>query len=359
MRKTKVTVLLLLMALTVSLLAGCGGKEEEKTKDGYAKKLYLYNWTEYIPQSVMDGFEKEYGIKVVESTFTSNEEMLAKLTAGGTGQYDMTIASNYVINAMKEQDLIEPIQMDQIKNVKYLDKSTLNQPFDKNNEYTIPYMTSFTVLCGNKKKLKELGVDIKSFNDLTNPKLKNNIVLVDDIREIAAMALKVKGYSSSTTKEDEIMSILPWLKKLAKNVKVYDADAPKSVMISNDVAVGLMYSMDAAMAIEENKDLDVIYTKEPAQKCLDNFVIIKGAKHAKEARLFIDYVLRPENYKKVLDEYYGVCINNGTKKLLDDHYLTNPGANVDQKELKRAEYIDDVKDSASIYDDLYTKLKTE
>ena len=68
MRKTKVTVLLLLMALTVSLLAGCGGKEEEKTKDGYAKKLYLYNWTEYIPQSVMDGFEKEYGIKVVEST---------------------------------------------------------------------------------------------------------------------------------------------------------------------------------------------------------------------------------------------------------------------------------------------------
>ena len=66
-------------------------------------------------------------------------------------------------------------------------------------------MTSFTVLCGNKKKLKELGVDIKSFNDLTNPKLKNNIVLVDDIREIAAMALKVKGYSSSTTKEDEII----------------------------------------------------------------------------------------------------------------------------------------------------------
>ena len=73
-------------------------------------------------------------------------------------------------------------------------------------------------------------------------------------------------------------------------MKVYDADAPKSVMISNDVAVGLMYSMDAAMAIEENKDLDVIYTKEPAQKCLDNFVITTRAKHAKEARLFIDYV---------------------------------------------------------------------
>ena len=109
--KKKGIVLALVAAFCMAALTGCGGGSDS------GEKLYLYNWTEYIPQEVYDAFEEETGIEVIESTFSSNEEMLAKLTAGGTGQYDMVVASNYVIKAMEEQGLIQELDKTQLENL--------------------------------------------------------------------------------------------------------------------------------------------------------------------------------------------------------------------------------------------------
>jgi len=349
--KRKLFAVLMIVIMCASIVTGCGPSDSKN-------KLYLYNWTEYIPQSVFEAFEKETGIKVVESTFSSNEELLAKLTAGGTSQYDMAIASNYIIKSMISQNLIQKIDKSKITNIGNLSKEVMGLPFDKNNDYTIPYMSTMTLIAVNKKKCKELGVEIKSFNDLLNPALKNNIVVVDDAREIIGVALKAQGQDANSKDQAVIKGTLPWLKKLIPNIKSYDSDSPKTALISNEVAVGIVYNLDAGVAIKENKDIDVVFTQEPCALSIDNFVITSGAKNKENAERFIDFIMRADIYKMILDTYPGVCINDAAKALLDDDYLKNAGSNVDPAQIAKATLIDDVGDAVETYDEVFTQMKT-
>ena len=199
--KKKGIVLALVAAFCMAALTGCGGGSDS------GEKLYLYNWTEYIPQEVYDAFEEETGIEVIESTFSSNEEMLAKLTAGGTGQYDMVVASNYVIKAMEEQGLIQELDKTQLENLGNISDAALGMNFDPENQYSIPFMGGITVIAYNTKMCEELGVTIEKFDDLLNPALENNMVVVDDVREIVGIALKAQGQDSNTTDQAVKMCI--------------------------------------------------------------------------------------------------------------------------------------------------------
>ncbi len=352
MRKKKSWALVFATGLLLSamLLAGCGGDKKE---------LYIYNWTEYMPQSVYDEFEEETGIHVVESTFSSNEEMLAKLKAGGVDQYDLIVASNYVIKAMEDGDMIQKIDKDKITNIDNISPSVLGMDYDPDNEYSIPYQATMTVLAVNQEKMKELGVTITSLNDLLNPALKNNLVVVDDSRELAGIALKATGEDDNTTDQTTIEGCLDWLLQLKDNIKAYDSDSPKTLLATNEVAAGLVYNIDAGQAIKQNDQITVVYTSEPCELSIDNFVISSQAKNKEYAEEFINFVHRPEVYKEILDEFPGVCLNDAAKELMDSSYLDNPGSNVDTSELERAHLIEDVGDAAAYYDDVFTKMKTD
>lgn len=112
-----------LAATMVFTMTACGSDSEEKTADGYAKEIYLYNWSEYMSEDVLNKFEEEYGIKVVETTFESNDEMLAKLMAGGGSEYDIAVPSNFYIESMKANDLLEPLDKDVITNYDNIDET--------------------------------------------------------------------------------------------------------------------------------------------------------------------------------------------------------------------------------------------
>ncbi len=348
MRKKIAAVMVIVLCM--GMLSACAKKSEDV--------VYIYNWTEYIPQEVYDLFEEETGIRVVESTFSSNEEMLAKLQAGGNSQYDLVIASNYVINAMLNEKMIQKIDKANIKNISNINPSVMGMEFDPNNDYSIPYMSTMTVIAVNREKCEELGVTINSFNDLLNPALENNMVVVDDCREVVGVALKAQGQDANTTDQTVIEGALPWLLELKGNIKAYDSDSPKTLLASNEVAVGLVYNIDAGQAIEQNDQIDVIYTEEPCELSVDNFVVTANAENKENAERFIDFVHRPDVYKMILDEFPGVCINDAALDLLDDSYFDNAGSNVDGSELDRAHLIGDVGDAAEYYDDVFTKMKT-
>ncbi len=350
--KKRVMSLLVTVALGASILVGCGNSGADQ------EKLYVYNWTEYIPQSIYDAFEEETGIKVVEATFTSNEEMLAKITAGGSGQYDIIIASNYVVESMVEQEMIQEINKENITNFDNLSEESTGLSFDPDNTYSIPYMGGITLVAINTQKCEELGVTITELDDLLNPALENNIVAVDDVREIVALALKAQGEDANTQDEAVIEATLPWLQEFNKNVKAYDSDSPKTLLISNEVAVGVVYNTDIGAAIDENENIQVISTVEPGEMSIDNFVITAGSQNKENAELFIDFMLRPEIYKIALEEFPGLCVNDAALEILDDSYLNNPGSNVDAEEIERAHLIEDVGEAVSIYDEVFTKMKT-
>jgi spermidine/putrescine transport system substrate-binding protein len=326
---------------------------------GGPKVLNIYNWTEYMPQSVYEQFEKETGIHPVESTFSSNEEMLAKLEAGGTGQYDMVVASTYIVPLMEQKGFIQKIDKSQISNFKNITPAVLGTSTDPGNDYTVPYMATMTVIAVNKQKIEKLGVTIKSLNDLLNPALKNNLVVVDDARELVDAALKANGKDPDSKDEATVEGMLPWLQKLKPNIKIFDSDSPKTALITNEVAAGLVYNLDAAEAIAGNSQIALVYTTEPCEAAVDNFVITSTSKHKDYAEEFINFVHRPDIYKQIAQAYPAVCLNDEAKKIMGSDFLDNPGSNVDEGQLARAHFTQDVGDAATYYDDVYTKMKSE
>lgn len=353
----KTICLALSMLMTAGVMTGCGSDNTQTADSGEANKLYVYNWSEYMPQEVYDLFEEETGIEVVETTFSSNEEMLAKLVAGGTEQYDLIVASNYVIPAMQEQNLIKELDISNIENFDNLYDIYKGMDFDPENKYSVPYMATMTVIAVNEAKCNELGVEINSFNDLLDPKLEQNLVAVDDCREIVGIALKAMGEDPDTTDEATIKSTSDWLSQLAGNIKIYDSDTAFSSLATNDVAAGIVYNMDAALAIEENPDIKIVYTEEPCEISYDNFVLSATSQHQEEAEQFINFIHRPDVYKMCLDEFPAICLNEASYDLLDDSFYSNPGADCDRDEIARAHLIGDVGDAAAYYDEVFSGMK--
>ncbi len=345
-------VVIVALSLVLGLLGGCGGSQADREN-----KLYVYNWSEYIPEEVYQMFEDETGIEVVEAPFSSNEEMLAKMVAGGDEQYDIVVASNYVISAMKEQKLIQKLDISKIKNFANLTDAATGMDFDPKNEYSVPYMATITLLAVNEKKLNELGVTIDSYDDLLNPALKNNIVVPDDCREVVNMALKTLGEDPDSKDKATVKKAGAWLKKLAPNVKLYDSDTPFQALATNEVAVGLVYNMDAAKAMNANKDIKLVQVKEANEMAYDNFVISSKSKNKDAALKFINFIHKPEIYKKCLEEYPCVCLNKETIKIMDEKWLANPAANVDQGIIEKAHVTGDVGSAASYYDDVFAAMK--
>lgn len=348
----KMVTVLIVASMGVGLLAGCGSSAADKENT-----LYIYNWSEYIPQEVYDMFEEETGIHVQEATFSSNEEMLAKLVAGGTGEYDIIVASNYVIPAMVEQGLIQPLDVSAMENFKNLKPEVVGMDFDPENTYSVPYMATITLVAINTEKCKQLGVEIKGLNDLLNPALKNNIVVPDDSREVVNVALKALGLDPDSTDEDVINQASDWLKQLAPNVKLYDSDTPYVALATNEVAAGLVYNMDAAKAMALNENIKIVDVAEGNEIAYDNFVITADSTKKDKAQMFIDFIMRPEIYKICLEEYPCVSMNQAVTELMSDEFLNNPASNVSAEVLQKAHTIGDVGEAASYYDEVFSKMK--
>ena len=348
----KMVTVLIVFSMGVGLLAGCGSSAADKENT-----LYIYNWSEYIPQEVYEMFEEETGIHVVESTFSSNEEMLAKLVAGGTGDYDLIVASNYVIPAMIEQGLIQEFDGASLKNFGNLSASSVGMEFDPENQYSVPYMATITLLAVNKAKCQELNVEINGLDDLLNPALENNLVVPDDCREVVDAALKAIGEDPDSTDEATVEKASDWLSQLAPNVKLYDSDTPYTALATNEVAAGLVYNMDAAKAMQMNEDIEIVDLAEGNEIAYDNFVLASGSTKKDMAKQFIDFILRPDVYKICLEEYPCVCLNDKTLEMMDDEFLSNPASNVSAEVLSRAHVTGDVGEAATYYDNVFSKMK--
>ncbi|MHB1405987.1 MAG: polyamine ABC transporter substrate-binding protein [Desulfitobacteriaceae bacterium] len=364
MKRILSLVMVAFLAIGLVSLGGCGSSNTASTdtksgdttsKESYAKQINFFQWTEYTPQSVLDSFKDKYGITVKMANFSSNEEMIAKLQAGGLSEYDVVVPSNYVIKAMVAQNLIQTINKDNIPNFKNLDDSFLNRDFDPGNKYTVPYLSSPVVLAVNTKKETK---PITSYNDLLDPALKNQIVVVDDERPIIGAALLATGYSLNATNQNDLKDAENWLKKLRPNIKVFDADSPKTALITGECSVGLIYNGEAALAIKENPDIKIVWPKEGISGLtIDNFCIVKGTKHEKEAELFINYMLDPAVSKILSDEYPYTNPNKEAHSLLSKDYLDNPASNIPFDKIKNSELLDDVGSSLGQFDRIWTEFK--
>ncbi|MEK3788381.1 ABC transporter substrate-binding protein [Paenibacillus sp. FSL K6-1230] len=263
------------------------------SNQGYtsANTLTIYNWGDYIDPELLDRFQEETGITVIYQTFDSNEAMLTKIEQGGTS-FDVAIPSEYAISKMKEENLLIPLDHSQLPNLKHIDPRFLDLSFDLGNQHSIPYFWGTVGIVFNPELTE--GIEFNSWDDLWDPRLRNNILLADGAREVMGMGLNSLNYSLNDTEEAHLQEALTKLKQLAPNVKAVVGDEIKMLLANEEAAVGLVWSGDASEIMDQNEKLDYVVPEEGSNLWFDNMVIPKTATHVEAAHQFINFMLDPE-----------------------------------------------------------------
>ncbi|MFC0309523.1 extracellular solute-binding protein [Gallibacterium trehalosifermentans] len=321
-----------------------------------AEKLYIYNWTEYIPTTLIHQFTKETGIDVVYSTFESNEEMYSKMKLTNGSGYDLIFPSSYYIGKMAKEGMLAKLDKSKLKNFAQISPELLNRDFDPNNQYSLPYVYGLTGIGINTAEIEPSK--ITSWSDLWNPIYKGKVLLTADSREVFHIALLIKGFSPNTTDEKEIVSAYDLLKTLVPNVLAFNSDSPDVPYLQGEVSLGMIWNGSAFRANKENEHIQFIFPKEGAIIWIDNYAIPKNAKHKDAAYKFIDFMLRPESAKAVIETMGFSMPNNGVKTLLSEDDANNPTLFPPQEELRKGILQADVGDAIDIYEKYWNKLKT-
>ncbi|CAB1245355.1 spermidine/putrescine ABC transporter substrate-binding protein [Clostridium sp. WLY-B-L2] len=351
----KILILGITSVCFIFALSACS-IQSKPTSDNSEKVVNLFTWANYVPDSVVNEFEKQTGIKVNYSNFSTNEEMLAKLQASRGSEYDVVICSDYIIEVMGKQKniLMQPIDKAKIPNYKNVDPQFLNQVYDKGNKYSMPYTLGSQMIVYNSEKV---NFPIRGYKDLWNPALKNSLVLVDDPRIVLGMTLKKLGYSMNETDSKKLDQAKQDLLKLKPNVKVLDADTPHNSLINGDTTVGFMYGSQASAAVKANPKFKIVYPEEGMNAEEDNFIIPIKAPHKENAEKFINFMLdgKISNEATTANEY--VNTNKAAKKYMSKEYLNNRAVFIPDSELKRAERFRDVGSATKTYDLIWSEFK--
>lgn len=319
------------------------------------KKLNLFCWSEYVPQDVLDEFTAETGIKVSMETYASNEEMLAKLLAGG-GSYDVIQPSEYVIEGLIKEDLLTPIDHALIPNLKNVAPEFLGMSFDPDNKYTVPYMAGVVGIVVNTELVQD---EIKGYNDVFQDKYKKNIVVLDDAREIVSWGLSSLNIPVNDVSDENLEKVRPVLARWLPLVKVYDSDSPKTALVNGDVAIGIVWGGEGAKLIEADKKFKWVSPAEGAHLFVDSLAIPKTAQHPKNAELFMNFILRPDISVKISNAFPYLNPNAAAREKLTPAQRNNPASFPTADEIAKMETFRDIGEQATKIDELVTSLKAE
>ncbi|MCZ1264271.1 MULTISPECIES: ABC transporter substrate-binding protein [Paenibacillus] len=317
--------------------------------------LTIYNWGDYIDPDLLKEFEQETGIKVIYQTFDSNEAMLTKIEQGGT-TFDVAIPSEYAISKMKEENLLIPLDHSKLPNLSNIDSRFMDLSFDEGNKYSIPYFWGTVGIVYNPELVD--GLTFESWNDLWDPRLKNQILLLDGAREVMGMGLNSLGYSLNDTNEDHLQEALKKLSTLTPNVRAIVGDEIKMLLANEEAAVGLVWSGDASEIMDENDKLDYVVPEEGSNLWFDNMVIPKTASNIEGAHQFINFMLDPDHAARNT-EYVGYSTPNAEAlKLLPEDISEDERFYPDETLTGKLEVYNNLgKKMLSHYNDLFLEFK--
>jgi spermidine/putrescine-binding protein len=351
-------------------VAACGGSDKKESTGGSSntvggatvepKTLNFYNWTDYVAPDEKDSpgtigsFEKATGIKVTYDTYDSNDVLLNKLEAGGTG-FDLIVPTDSYIPRLKEGDLVQPLNLSLIPNLKNVDERFRNAEYDKGNSLSVPWQWGTTGLGFDPTKIKDGEVTDWDAFDLAS--IKGKATYLDEARDAFGMALIALGKDPNTTNDADLDAATDWLTARKKNLKSISSDY-KTQLESGEIVLAQAYSGDIFQAQENNDKLQYVIPSSGAFQWVDVMMIPKDAKHPKNAHAFMNYILEPEAGAALTNfTFYGspnkAAIPFIDKEILDDP-LINPPADV----VAKLHFQKDLGEDEFKYSDRWTKVKT-
>ena len=353
------TLINMSIAILVVVAALFGIRYQLESSQGLTdgKVLTFYNWGDYIDPDLLDRFEEETGYSVIYETFDSNEAMFTKVQQGGT-QYDVLVPSEYMIESMIDADLLQPIDYTQLPNFQYLDERFIDQPFDPENEYSIPYFWGTLGILYNTKYID--ASQVETWDDLWNPEFASSIMIYDGAREVLGIGLQSLGYSLNETDDDKLIEAAAKMKTLMPNIIALVADEIKMHINQEEAPIGITFSGEAATAMWENEDLAYHVPEEGSNLWFDNLVIPANSKNAEGAHALINFLLDPE-IAAINAEYVGYATPNAAAIDLMDPEITSDEAFYPSDEvMSQLEVYRDLGQEKLIqYNDLYLQVKIE
>ncbi len=325
-----------------------------------SKELNMFVWAEYFPEDLVECFEKVYGIDVNRDEYASNEEMYAKISAGGSN-YDIIQPTDYMVQLMIRQELIQKLDTSKLTILGNFNPSYLNLTFDPNNDYTLPYQTGTYGIAIDTDTIKELPT---KWDDLWRPEFAGRMVFLDDMRATIGLTLITLGYDVNTKDEKQLNEAKEKLAKLVAGIKLFDSDSPKSALIAGDVDLGMIWTGEAELARREKASIQYIYPTEGTIVWLDNYAIPAGASHLDAVYAWFNYTLQADLFWLMLQDFPYTNPNQAALEYakvnqpeLYKTYMDSTITNTPKEVLDKASYIQDVGDAAPLYDRIWTEVK--
>ena len=346
--------------LSSMALSGCGWtlaevRPKAPSVQGSSKNLYIYTWSSYTDQELLDRFAKETGIKVVADVFDSNEVMLSRLQAGGGGSYSVIYPSDYMVAKMVELGLLRELDHSRIVGMNQLVPRFQNPVYDPANQYSVPLSWGTTGLIYNIQKVKSAPQD---WSDLWENQqlLSKRMTLLNDVREVMGAALKMLGYSYNSTNPQQVQQAYDKLAQLKPNVASFTSDAWRDQVLSGDLLLAMCYSSDANEVIGDNSNLQYVIPKSGTSFWTDTLAIPTTAPNIEEAYAWINFMLKPDVAAQICERLSFATANKIAINKLSSKVKDNPNLFPPESLLKLCESIAPVGNFSEVYDSYWTKL---
>jgi spermidine/putrescine transport system substrate-binding protein len=315
----------------------------------------VYNWSNYMPASVLKQFTAETGIEVNYAQYDSNETMYAKLKGNPEAGYDVIFPSSYYIEKMASEGMLMPLDKRLIPNIKQLRPALMARPFDRHNTYSLPYVWGATGIVYNDQYHD--GKQLHTWTDFWDSTYKNQLLLLNDNREVFSIALMQLGYSINDTNKQHIEQAYLLLKKLMPNVKVINTLSADNLFLDEDVTLGMNWNGDTYQVMVENPHIHFIYPNKHFVMWIDCVAVAMHAPHPKAAMQFINFIMSAKVAAEVSTTTGYSSPNAKALTMMPKPLRQNPTFNPSQKTLQRAEMQRSVGNAIRWYTYYWERLK--
>ena len=318
-------------------------------------KLAIYHWFEYIPQELLDKFSAQYDVEVVMDTYDSNEALLANLKAGSMGTYDVAVPGDYMVEIMSNEGMLDTFSSDELSNFVNIMDQWMNVSFDPGRKSSIPYQWGSTSFSVNRDVFSG---DIQTTDIIFNPpsELKGKINVLDTAGETLTLASLHLGIPQCSTDRDQLKALNELVQNAKQNWASFGSDVAKDVLVSGDVAAGMIWNGFGMKAREEGANIEYAYPEQGYIVWMDNVVLLKDAPNRDNAIKFMNFLLDPENAAAVTNYARYTSGVKGVEPFLDAALSTapelNPPAGGNPQFVQACS-----EDVQKVYDTIWTNLK--
>ena len=314
--------------------------------------ISVYNWGDYIDAEVLDLFEEETGIKVIYETYETNEDMYAKIAMGGSS-YDVIFPSDYMIDRMIGENLLQKIDWTHVPNAANIDSRFLHEDYDPEAAYSIPYTWGTMGILYNRETVEEIPT---SWETLMDDTYAMDMLMLNSPRDTLAIALVMCGHDLNSVDPGDLADAKNLLIEQKPMVLAYVVDEVKDKMIAGEASVALVWSGDATFCMSESDELDYVVPQEGSNVFYDAMCIPANARNVSGAEKFIDFMCHTDIAAKNRDYINYSTPQTEVYESLDDEIKNDPAQYPPQEVMDNGEVFVDLGESISYYDHIWTKI---